>query len=173
MLLPVEYAIAEVYSILRCDCWFYVNDQYSRNISCPERRAKGRTAIRCTVSFDKDVEASLSPKWKKACKHVEKWSFVGAGGLATRLWQLQYFSFHLLNLVVEVRIKVYTRCCHLSGQKRGWISRKFAGSRTKVMLLRPVVCCVYSERTHATGLQRSTHKKAFLFARQRHEQLQK
>ena len=35
---------------------------------------------------------------------------------------------HYLNLVVEARIRVYTRCCHLSGQKSGWISRKFAGN---------------------------------------------
>ena len=67
--------------------------------------------------------------------------------MATRPWQLEFLSFHLPSLIVEARIGVYTRCCHLSGQKSGWIWRKFAGNCIKAPShIRSMVCCFYSAK---------------------------
>ena len=160
-----------VYSILRCDCWFYVNEHLtynSRNISSPERRAKRRWRPKSDTVFilwfDKDgVEASLSPNcetpadvWKVIiCRSVEAaWPH---RGMTTQLWQLEFLSFHFFNLVVEARITVYTRCCHLSDQKSGCISIKFARNRAKTpshaFTPGPRWCCVYRAK-HARDLFR-------------------
>ena len=165
-----------VYSILRCDCWFYVNEHLtynSRNISSPERRAKRRWRPKSDkvfiLWFDKDgVEASrgefISKLWNP-CRRVESNHLsIGRGGMAPQGHDntavtacYKFLSFHFFNLVVEARITVYTRCCHLSDQKSGCISIKFTGNRAKTpshaFTPGPWWCCVYRAK-HARDLFR-------------------
>ena len=89
---------------------------------------------------------------------------IGAGSMATRQWQLEFLLFYLLNLVVEARIRVYTRCGHLLGQNSGWISRKFGGNRTiapsHAFMARGVLC-LCKTRTRPDCKDRHTKRHFF------------
>ena len=96
----------------------------------------------CYQSINCEIFSKLWPEtpanvWKS--DHLS----IGAGGMATWSWQLEFLSFYLLNLV-EAQIRVYTRSCHLSGQKSGWISGTFVGNRTEApshaFTVRGVLC---------------------------------
>ena len=83
--------------------------------------------------------------------------------MATRPWRLEFLSFHLPSLIVEAQIGVYTRCCHLSGQKSGWIWRKFAGNCIKAPShIRSMVCCFYSAK-HVLDHSPKTDTKRHFF----------
>ena len=129
---------------------------------------EGQRAIRFSYygsikTASKLAGVSLSPNcethadvWKVIiCRSVEAaWPH---RGMATQPWQLEFLSFNFFNLVVEARITVYTRFCHLSDQKSGCISIKFAGNRAKTpshaFMPGPWWYCVYRAK-HARDLFR-------------------